>query len=202
MVLSLDLLRSSADSSRSLSSIATSALDRCSLSKVAIIIPNPGFGLPSSGVQNSLATLAPDLETFPATPGSTKSLGGHSHSCLSVPVTVSLSEPSRSFSESFGEPTCLSGRASGLKLGGNQVSVSAEEYTNEVEIRRKALDRLSFRTHGRARLPCVNSVRYYQRTPAQLRSRRKQPFPSRIDPYCQCFFTRTSIGARSEDRSQ
>jgi hypothetical protein len=105
---------------------------------VAIIIPNLISGPWSSRLHSKRATFPArrkiHRETFPSTPGSINTVG-QALAQLSSSTSDSALPKRYDLSGSFGKPTFPSDRLAHPKFAGNQLSVSTEEHSHEVEVR-------------------------------------------------------------------
>ena len=163
--------------------------NRHSLNKVAIIIPILKSAPSSSRLTTRPAELAHLHETFPSASGSTDTVG-QAFAQLSFGTSDYATPKHYDLSRSFGGPTSPSDRSAYPPLAGNQVSVATEVLTYEVEVRRFPRAIYSFGRKGRARPRLCLWCAILSSQPSQLRSREKQPFTSKIDPYCQRIFSR------------
>ena len=156
------------------------------LDKAAIIIPN--LRLDSFPPPNGRARLAPPHATFPLPSGSTNTVG---QGLAQLSSGTSDTAPPKRYDlywESFGELTSPSDRWKPRLAGEPSLGLRGRTYTRGRRSPQSASSDYSFRCIAAPGCYCVFGVRYFSRNPSQLRSRGKQPFPSRIDPYCQCFF--------------
>jgi hypothetical protein len=159
------------------------------LNKAAIIILNLTSGLSSSQLQRRPPRFAHLRETFRLAPGSINTVG---QALAQLSLSTSDSARSKRYDLS------LDHSASQLL---HQIDRHTLRGTNSRSRRKNIHTRSRFATippraiysfgrKGRARLPLCLWCAILFSQPSQLRSRGKQPFTSKIDPYCQSIFSR------------
>src|SRR5580704_9144098 len=165
------------------------------LNKAATIIPKPRLTRPR--LRSGRPNVALPHATSPLPSGSTNTVG---QALAQLSSSTSDTAPPKRYDlywGSFGELPAPSNRWKPRLAGEPSFGLRGRMYTRGQRSPKSGSSDYSF---GRIAAPgccCVFGVRYFSRNPSQLRSRGKQPFPSRIDPYCECFLLRKNSTARS-----
>ncbi len=173
------------------------------LNKAAIIILNLTSGPSSSRLRTPPVRRARLYETFPSPPGSINTVG---QALAQLSLSTSDSAPSKRYDLSLDHSASqlLHQTDRHTLRGTNSRSRRKNIHTRSrfATIPPRAI--YSFGRKGRARLPLCLWCAILFSQPSQLRSRGKQPFTSKIDPYCQSIFSRekAALLAVKTDRSE